>query len=89
VTAADFESFVKVARDNRVQEFSVGDVHVLMSSAAFSVQQPYEPELSEPSRDPVDPGLVAHKPLSDDEAAKLMDDPDLFLHADGGPAVPA
>ena len=81
MTADEFKAFLTAARDNKVQEFSIGDTHVLFSPAAL-VTLPID--ANEPEK------KLASEPLSEDEkiVAKLMDDPDLFLSSDGPPVVP-
>jgi hypothetical protein len=77
VTLAETKELIAFAREQRIQEISVGDVHVLFTPGAFVVPQVValpKTELEAP-------------PVTDDVAAQLLDDPDLFLHADGGPAV--
>lgn len=86
MTLAETQQLIAFAREQRVQEFSVGDTHVLFSSAAFVIP-PDAPVKTTPHPAPSDPGT--HRAPDVDEATALLDDPDLFLHADGGPVVPS
>lgn len=88
MTLAETQQLIAFAREQRVQELSVGDTHVLFSSAAF-VLPPDAPVKTTPSPAPTDPGTGQPRSMDAEEAQKLMDDPDLFLHADGGPVVPS
>jgi hypothetical protein len=80
MTLAETKELITFAREQRIQEISVGDIHVLFTASAFVVP------VVEPT---VTNEMTAAQPLTDDMAAQLLDDPDLFLHADGGPVVPS
>ena len=79
MTIADFREYLAAARAERVQEFSIGDTHVLFSGAAMvqaalvgrGAQADAAAEVAEPA------------PVSADDAEELLKDPDLFLHVDG------
>ena len=91
MTTGEFQEFVEIARANKVQEFSVGDVHVLLSGAALrDPDQPPDQPVSPPDIEPRPEALASAPAVPDDDDAvkKLMDDPDLFLSSDGPPPVP-
>ena len=82
MTVADFAAFIDAARAAKVQEFSIGDTHVLFSPAALVPL--VAPAIIEPKAALASSGL----PEDEAEVKKLMDDPDLFLASDGPHPVP-
>jgi hypothetical protein len=85
MTPTEFAAFLSYAREHKVQEFSVGDTHVLFSAAAMV---PLTQDARTEDNDAK--AALASAPVPEDENAvkKLMDDPDLFLSSDGPSPVP-
>ena len=83
MTVPEITELIRAARSEKVQELSVGDVHVLFSSGAFAQAMPDLPRTV-----PEIEAALGKNTVSEDEAEALLDDPELFLHADGPPVVP-
>ena len=89
ITPQEFESFLLYAREHKVQEFSIGDTHVLFSHAALvplSVQDEPPPPERKVGSAPLPP--ETNDAELEESVKKLMDDPDLFLEAEGGSGLP-
>lgn len=76
MTIAETKDLIVFARSQRIRELSVGDVHVLFDPELVT-------EAVAPSRAALPKSEAEATGVSEDEAEKLMDDPDLFQHVAG------